>query len=179
MGNFRRKISNTITLFMNGGGNNIPSRHLRMWVYRRLGAKIGKSCIFRRTELLEPQKLVIGDKCSVGWHCLLDARGGLTIADNVNISSYVKIITAGHEIRSNTFNGTSAPVVIERNVWLATGCTILEGVHIGEGAVVACGAVVNKKDVEPYSVVGGIPARKICERVHELDYLVELPPLFH
>ncbi len=178
MGNLRHKVNNALTLFMNGGGNNIPSRHFRMWAYRRLGARIGKSVIFRRTELLEPQKLIIGNRCSIGWHCLLDARGGITIADNVNISSYVKIITAGHDIRCNTFNGTKAPVVIERNVWLATGCTILEGVHIGEGAVVACGAVVNK-DVEPFSVVGGIPARKISERVHELNYEVELPPLLY
>ena len=48
MGNLRHKVNNALTLFMNGGGNNIPSRHLRMWAYRRLGARIGKSVIFRR-----------------------------------------------------------------------------------------------------------------------------------
>ena len=147
-------------------------------MYRRLGAKIGNSLIFRRTELIEPQKLVIGDHCSIGWHCLLDARGGITIADNVNISSYVKIITAGHDIKSESFQGTSAPVVIDKNVWLATGCTILEGVHIGEGAVVASGAVVIN-DVEPFTVIGGIPAKKIAERTKTLHYEVELPPILY
>jgi len=178
MGNLVHKINNAFLLMMNGGGNNIPSRHFRMWVYRSLGAKIGYSMIFRRTEILEPQKLVIGNHCSVGWHCLLDARGGIFIGDNVNISSYVKIITAGHDVKSVSFEGTSAPVVIEKNVWLATGCTILEGVHIGEGAVVACGAVVIN-DVEPYTVVGGIPARKISERSKDLKYEVEFPPILH
>ena len=178
MGNIKHKINNALIIFMNGGGNNIPSRHLRMWIYKILGAKIGRSVIFRRTELLEPQKLVIGDHCSIGWHCLLDARGGITIGDNVNISSYVKIITAGHDVRSKVFAGTKSPVIVERDVWLATGCTILEGVHIGEGAVVACGAVVNK-DVPAFTVVGGIPARMISERVKGLNYQVEMPPVLH
>ena len=53
--------------------------------------------------------------------------------------------------------------MIEKNVWLATGCTILMGVHIGEGAVVAAGAVVTR-DVSPYTVVGGIPEKKISDR---------------
>ena len=103
---------------------------------------------------------------------------GVKIADNVNISSYVKIITAGHSVKSPTFEGTEAPVVIEKNVWLATGCTILEGVHIGEGAVVACGAVVIK-DVAPYTVVGGIPDKPVSTRVKKLDYTVGLPPILY
>lgn len=158
--------------------NNFPSRHFRRFIYRCLGAKIGQSVIFRRTEILEPQKLIIGDNCSIGWHCLLDARGGVKIDDNVNISSYVKIITAGHDIKSQTFKGTNGKVIIDKNVWLATGCTILEGVHIGEGAVVACGAVVTK-DVLPFEVVGGIPAKKISTRNNELDYKVGMPPILH
>lgn len=96
----------------------------------------------------------------------------------MNISSYVKIITAGHDVKSIKFDGTCAPVTIEKYAWLATGCTILEGVHVGEGAVVACGALVTK-DVEPYSVVGGIPAIKISERIKNLDYKVVLPPIFY
>lgn len=172
------KLTNAVVLFMNGWGNNIPSRHFRMYVYRALGAKIGQSIIFRKTELLEPQKLLIGDHVSIGWHCLIDARGGLAIGDNVNISSYVRIITAGHDVKSSSFEGTTGRVRIDKNVWLATGCTVLEGVHIGEGAVVACGAVVTK-DVPPFTVVGGIPARKISERVSLLSYEVELPPILY
>lgn len=104
--------------------------------------------------------------------------GGVKIADNVNISSYVKIITAGHDVRNQEFIGTEAPVVIDTNAWLATGCTVLEGVHIGEGAVVAAGAVV-LKDVPPYTVVGGIPAKPISTRVKDLNYTVGLPPILY
>lgn len=72
----KHKIINVFMLLMNGGLNNIPSRHFRRFVYRLLGARIGNSIIFRKTEILEPQQLSIGDNCSIGWHCLLDARGG-------------------------------------------------------------------------------------------------------
>ena len=174
----KHKIINVFILLMNGGLNNIPSRHFRRFVYRLLGANIGNSIIFRKTEILEPEKLSVGDNCSIGWHCLLDARGGVKIGDNVNISSYVKIISAGHSLKYADFRGTKEQITIDRNVWLATGCTILEGVHIGEGAVVACGAVVTS-DVLPYSVVGGIPAKKISERIHELNYVVGMPPILH
>jgi len=169
----KHKIINGIILMMNAWGNNIPSRHFRRFVYKRMGAKIGNSFIFRKTEILEPQKLLIGNNVSVGWHCLLDARGGITIADNVNISSYVKIISAGHDINDPEFKGLTKPVIIDNNVWLATGCTILMGVHINEGSVIAAGAVVTR-DVEPFAVVGGIPARKISKRNHQISYTVEI-----
>lgn len=109
---------------------------------------------------------------------LVRCKGGVEIGDNVNISSYVKIISAGHSLKHSDFRGTHGKVVIDKNVWLATGCTILEGVHIGEGAVVACGAVVTS-DVLPYSVVGGVPAKRISERIHELNYVVGMPPILH
>lgn len=68
--------------------------------------------------------------------------------------------------------------MIENNVWLATGCTILMGVHIGEGAVVAAGAVVTR-DVSPYTVVGGIPAKKISDRKRDVDYTVGMPTILY
>lgn len=174
----KHKLINALLLISNAYLNNIPSRHFRILLYKFMGLKIGHSIIFRRTEILEPQKIKIGNNCSIGWFCLLDGRGGIKIGNNVNISSYVKIITAGHDIKSPYFIGTQAPVIIENNVWLATGCTILEGVHIGEGAVVAAGAVVTK-DIPPFTVVGGIPAKKISEREKNLDYKIQLPPILY
>lgn len=97
--------------------------------------------------------------------------GGVQIADNVNISSYVKIISAEHDVKSPTFEGIIGAIEIQKNAWIATGAMILPGVKIGEGAVVAAGAVVTK-DVEPFTVVGGVPARKIGERCKELNYQV-------
>ena len=75
MGNLKHKLTNALLLTTNAYLNRIPSRHFRLSLYRFMGAKIGKSIIFRSTEVLEPQKLEIGDNCSIGWHCLLDAGG--------------------------------------------------------------------------------------------------------
>lgn len=173
----KHKLMNVLLLFYNAFFNKIPSRRFRRSFCRLLGARIGKSVIFRNTELLETPKLAIGNDCSIGWHCLLDARGGLRIADNVNISSYVKIISVGHDVRSSSFVGTSGEINIESDVWLATGCTILEGVTIGKGAVVAAGAVVTK-DVPPFMIVGGVPAKVIGKRNDVLNYKVLPPPVF-
>ena len=144
----KHKIINVLVLFYNACLNKIPSRHFRRSFLRFLGAKIGDSVIFRNTEILEPQKLKIGNGCSIGWHCLLDARGGLEIKDNVNISSYVKILSVGHDVRSKSFQGTEGLVTIGSDSWLATGCMVLQGVNIEIGSVVAAGAVLTK-DVPP------------------------------
>lgn len=172
------KINKGLMLFYNAVINKIPSRHFRLFYLRLLGVKIGHSFICRNTVISGPSGLKIGNGCSIGWHCLLDARGCIDIADDVNISSYVKIITAGHDIHSSSFESTKGKVCIESKAWLATGCTVLEGVRIGYGAVVAAGAVVTK-DVPPFAVMGGVPAKKIAERVSNLDYHLYLPPILY
>ncbi len=67
------------------------------------------------------------------------------------------------------FRGFAEPIVTENDVWVATGAMVLAGVRIGRGAVVAAGAVVNR-DVEPFTVVGGVPAKPIGDRPEDLDY---------
>ena len=75
----------------------------------------------------------------------------------------MRLITGSHDISSPAFKLTTKSIAIGDNVWVATGATILPGVMIGEGAVVAAGAVVTK-DVEPWTVVGGNPAKFIKKR---------------
>jgi acetyltransferase-like isoleucine patch superfamily enzyme len=91
------------------------------------------------------------------------------IGRNVNLSSEVLIRTAQHDYQSPDFKTVFHPVKIEDYVWLGPRCIILPGVTVGEGAVVAAGAVVTK-DVEPYTLVGGVPAKKIGERPKNLQY---------
>jgi acetyltransferase-like isoleucine patch superfamily enzyme len=121
------------------------------------------------TEVWSAGRLEIGARSIVGRHCLLDARGGIRIGRDVNISSYSRFMTAKHLIDDPGFDAVYEPIVVGDRAWIAIGATILGGVTIGEGAVVAAGAVVTN-DVEPFAVVGGIPARKLRERSRDLRY---------
>ena len=150
----------------------IPSHHIRRFVYRALGAEVGENVVFHfRTEIRGIHFLHIGDGTIIGDNTLLDARRGLTIGKNVNFSSNVSVYTLQHDHRSSTFSCPSdgGKVTIGDRTWIGCNVIILPGVSIGEGAVCCAGCVVTK-DVEPYSVVAGIPAKKVNERPSNLHY---------
>jgi len=149
---------------------HVPCQGFRKCVLRLLGAQIDRSAVlYGGFEIRSPRKLMIGANSSIGHKATLDARGGLTIGNNVNFSSEVMIWTAQHDYRSPTFDTDFKAVEIGNYAWLGPRCIILPGVTIGEGAVVAAGAVVTK-DVEPYTVVGGVPAVRISDRPQGLSY---------
>ena len=142
----------------------IPSRHLRIWFLRLKGAQIApRVSMFRNVDIRCPQRLKIGGGNSIGPKVMLDARSGLTTGTNVTIAYEAIIWTLHHDMNSPTFKAVGEPVVIGDRVWICSRAIILPGVKIGEGAVVASGAVVTR-DVEPYTIVAGIPAKKIGER---------------
>lgn len=149
---------------------HFPSQWFRQLVLSLLGAKIGKGAVlYGGFEIRSPRKLKIGVNSCIGHRATLDARGGLTIGKNVNLSSEVMIWTAQHDYRDPRFGTLFKPVIICDYVWLGPRCIILPGVTVGEGAVIAAGAVVTK-DVAPYIVVGGVPAQKIADRTKDLSY---------
>lgn len=151
----------------------VPSHHLRRFVYKALGAEIGKNVVFHfKTEIRGIHKLKIDKGTIVGDNALLDARFGLTLGENVNISSNVSLYTYQHDHRDPYFRCTSnntKPIIIGNRAWLGSNVIVLPGVTIGEGAVCCAGCVVTK-DVEPYTVVAGIPAKKVNERPRDLRY---------
>lgn len=148
----------------------IPFWTIRKCYLRCVGAKIGKgSFIMKSNYVMNANHLELGRNSHINRGCILDARGGISIGDNVSVSHRVNIMTGGHDIYSSSFIGIFKPVVIEDYAWLGVGCTILQGVRVGCGAVVSAGAVVTK-DVEPFTVVGGVPAKKIAERRVQVDY---------
>nr|WP_184547392.1 acyltransferase [Mucilaginibacter sp. FT3.2]MBB6232530.1 acetyltransferase-like isoleucine patch superfamily enzyme [Mucilaginibacter sp. FT3.2] len=148
----------------------LPFHTLRILLLRILKAKISfKAGMYRGFEIRSPWKLKIGRGTIVGHNALLDARMGLIIGNNVNISNEVMIWTLHHDCNSSDFAQTGQAVIIEDYVWLCSRTVILPGVTIGEGAVVAAGAVVTK-NVLPYTVVGGIPAKQIAIRNRNLNY---------
>lgn len=129
------------------------------------GGRLAPSVSLSRTARLDyPWNVSMGYRSSVGNHSWIYALDRITIGDNVCIGEDVRILTGSHDITSPTFDLITKPIVIEGNAWIVTGSTILPGVRIGEGAVVAAGAVVTK-DVEPWTVVGGNPAKFIKKRV--------------
>lgn len=111
----------------------------------------------------EGSTLKIGAYCSIaeGVQIFL---GGHHRADWVTTYPFPAMISEAAHIQE--YNGTRGDVVVGNDVWLCSGCTILSGVTIGSGAVVAAGAVVTR-DVEPYAIVGGNPARVINWRFPE------------
>ncbi len=102
----------------------------------------------------------IGRNVFVNQNCTFYDLGGLTIGDDVMIGPNVSLITSGHPIAPSQRRAgvTASPIVIERNVWIAAGVTVIGGVTVGENSVIAAGAVVTR-DVPPDSIVGGNPAR--------------------
>lgn len=141
--------------------------------------KIGRNtsvllnCSFDTTTQLD-----IGNNTVINSRCRLDNRGGITIGNNVSISQEVVILTADHNMDCPLFEGRTEAVIISDYVWIGTRATILPGVSIGKGAVIAAGAVVTK-DVASYAVVAGVPAKEIGTRNPDLQYTLKYRRLFH
>ncbi len=150
---------------------HLPSQRLRKSLLRCLGASISDHVsMFASVDIRCPKLLKIGHGCSIGPKVMLDARKGLQIGNNVTIAYDATIWTLHHEMNSKDFHGKGGTTVIEDYAWICSKSILLPGIRIGRGAVVASGAVVTK-DVMPYTVVGGIPARKIGEREeHDFTY---------
>lgn len=143
---------------------HFPSKHIRLWGLKFLGLKASKFIRFYQGfHIRHPKGISIAEGCSIGPKVLLDGRKGLTIGKNVTIAYEAIIWTLNHDYNDVHFCGKGAPVVINDYAWICSRSIILPGITIGEGAVVASGAIVTK-DVPPYAVVAGVPARVIAQR---------------
>ena len=154
--------------------SEIPSHHIRIFFYRYiyLIPMEDKVVIYAGAEIRNPTQLEIGKGTIIGDNAILDARAGIKIGENVNFSSNVSIWTFQHDYRDPYFACNKdhvGPVKIGNRAWIGPNVIILRNVTIGEGAVVAAGAVVSH-DVPPFSLVGGIPAKVIGQRPTDLKY---------
>ena len=142
----------------------VPFHHFRRFCYRLAGVKIGEaSTIHMWANFFEPRGVEIGRDTIVGDHCFLDGRDRLKIGNHVDIASQVLIYNSEHDINADDFRAITAPIEIGDWVFVGPRAIILPGVKIGEGAVIAAGAVVTK-EVAPFKIVGGVPAKEIGER---------------
>jgi maltose O-acetyltransferase len=156
---------------------HIPSHSTRNFFIKKTIEKCGKNTTFLMgVEFRKGKNISIGNNTVINKKVLLDGRGGkLIIGNNVDIAQETNIWTLEHNVHDHSDVG--ADVSIEDYVWIASRVTILPGVRIGKGAVVAACSVVTK-DVPDMAIVAGVPAKVIGTRESELDYILNYKPWF-
>lgn len=153
---------------------NVRKVYLRGWLGKiGVGTGVQMGCRF-----LNGRKVHLGERNVINFGCLFDGRKfHIRTGHDVSIGPEATILTLGHDPQSPGFADWGGDVVIGDRVWIGYRAIILPGVTIGEGAVVGAGAVVTK-DVEPFSIVAGSPAKKIGDRNKELNYRLNFEPMF-
>ncbi len=144
--------------------------YLKSLILQSVGAKIGKRITIYPGVWVFPGKgLVVGDDVDLALDVLITTNGGVEIGNRVLVGYRVQILSQNHVIpegRGRIFGSghVKSAVKIEDDVWIGANSIILPGVTIGEGSVVAAGSVVTK-DVPPFCIVGGVPAKIIKNRI--------------
>jgi acetyltransferase-like isoleucine patch superfamily enzyme len=164
--------------YISVGGNFVAEDYCEIQGLSEQGIVLGNNVVIGRYAMIRPSGyyrrdigvgLRVGSHSSIGPYCYIGCSGAIEIGSNVLMSPRVSMFAEDHnfgrvDIPIRAQGVTRQGIVIEDDCWLASGSTILAGVHIGQGAIVAAGAVVTK-DVPPYSIVAGIPARVQSERL--------------
>ncbi|MBX7227647.1 MAG: hypothetical protein K1X55_16555 [Chitinophagales bacterium] len=167
--------------FANHMVSKIPSYFIRKMIYKYLYfMKIGKNThIQMGVRIYAPWKITIGDNCSIGNGSFLDGRRKIIIGNNVDLASYVKILTLSHDLDDEWYKTKGDKVVIHDHASLFTGASILPGITIGEGAAIGLDAVLTK-DAEAWCIYAGNPAKFIRKRkISTLKYLHNYKRYFH
>jgi acetyltransferase-like isoleucine patch superfamily enzyme len=151
----------------------IPSQKYRIFILKHIFRMdiSAKVVIYSWDTIRAPWNISVGEGTIIGNDAYLDGRNYLKIGRNVNISGRATIHTEQHDINDSYFRSlqSGGMVTIEDRAWVSSNTIILPGVKVGEGAVLAAGAVMTK-DAEPFSIYVGIPAKKIKARNNELKY---------
>lgn len=164
----------------------LPFHTCRKFFYRLFGMKLGRgSTLHMMGRVYDPRHIKIGQDTLIGERVTLDGRrqlpnsqGGLEIGSHVDIASEVMIWTSEHDLHDPNMRAIEEKVIIEDYVFIGPRAIILPGVKIGRGAAVGAGAVVTK-DVEPGTIVGGVPAKVIGRRdIRHYNYRLGRPRLF-
>ena len=157
----------------------IPFHTIRRFFIKQTVKKVGKcGFVMMKVEFRNGKNIEIGDYCFINKYTLLDGRGGkLTIGNNVDIAQEVNIWTLSHDPHDDYHGVWGKEVVIEDYVWIASRATIMPGIRIGRGAVVAAGSIVTK-DVPAMVIVAGNPAKIVGERKSNLKYRLDWQPWF-
>lgn len=140
-------------------------RSWRIALLKIFGANVKwSSNVLPSCRVWQPWRLTMGEYTCLSENVDCYSVDEIIIGDQTTVSQGAKLCTAGHDITSRIMELNTQPIVIRSNSWIAAWSIVLPGVTIGEGAVVAAGAVVTK-DVEPWTVVGGNPAKVLKKRI--------------
>lgn len=175
--NGRLLMGSLLTFIYNSFVGKLPSRWLRKtYLTIFLGSLGSKSAVQMCCRFLNGRKVHLGDRNVINFGCLLDGRKfKIVTGSDVSMGPEATILTLGHDPQSATFEDRGGDVTIGDRVWIGYRALVMPGVIIGEGAVVAAGAVVTK-DVEPFTIVAGVPAKPIGTRNRDLDYQLDYHP---
>jgi len=156
---------------------NLPSRKIRLTYLKAYLGEVGAgTSVQMGCRFLNGRKVHLADRNVINFGCLFDgSHYQIRTGCDVSIGPEATILTLGHDPQSLEFSDKGDDVTIGDRVWIAYRAIILPGVTIGEGAVVGAGSVVTK-DVEPYTIVAGNPARFIKKRSSNLHYTLNYQP---
>ncbi|WP_373514391.1 acyltransferase [Persicitalea sp.] len=157
----------------------IPFYSVRRFFLSRTVGHLGDRCFFAMgAEVRNGRNVSVGIGSVINKKSLLDGRGGkIVIGSNVDIAQEVNIWTLSHDPHADDYGTIGQDVIIEDYVWVASRATILPGVILARGCVVASGSVVTKS-VPPLTIVAGVPAKKIGLRRSNLTYQFNHRPWF-
>ena len=136
----------------------------RAAILRRFGAKVGPRCQIRRTAHFEcPWNFSCGDHCAIGEHAIVYALGPITLGSRVTVGQYSHLCAGTHDFTKKSLPLVRPPVTLGDDVWLGAEAFVGPGITLREGALLgARGSAF--KDLEPWTINVGSPARKIRDR---------------
>jgi acetyltransferase-like isoleucine patch superfamily enzyme len=181
----RRALGVLVRYLSAGLIQHIPSHTLRLAWYRHvLGWSIGRRATILMGQSLQLPGVLdgrgsvrIGDGTIINGKCHLQPTGGIEIGEHVSISTGVWLVTGSHDMEHPHFPQRYEPIRIGDRAWIGARAMILQGVTVGEGAVVMAGAVV-PRDVPAWAVVGGVPATVKGQRQPGKTYSFDFRPPF-
>jgi acetyltransferase-like isoleucine patch superfamily enzyme len=158
--------------FLNHVVNRIPLAGARMRLYAALGVQfddVSSTNISLGVDMWLGTRLTMGARSTIGQRCYIDARGGIRIDSNVSVAREAALLTATHIPDAPNFAGRVLPIHLHQRCWIGLRALVMPGVNIGEGAIVGAGALVTS-DVDPYTIVSGVPAKVLRKRRGPMSY---------
>ncbi len=169
--NLRLLAGHLLAVIYNATVSQVPSRTIRRIYLKAWLAHYGRSASMQRgCKILHGRNISVGERAVINFGTLLDGRWyKISIGADASLGPEAAVLTLGHDPQSLDFANKGGPVVIGARVFIGYRAIILPGVTVGEGAVVAAGAVVTR-DVPPFTIVAGTPAKPVGQRPRGLTY---------